>query len=146
MKKHNRMSWNPETGVATYTIIYDGQEFIGTAQCHPEDEDMKNEYAGYAIAEYRALIKLGKHIRTNELRPQLKILKHLYATMAQRKDFDKRQPDAKLVWRQIKMLENEIVEVSKSISELQLNLFDYIDYKEYFYKKLRKLRDSGENK
>lgn len=146
MKNTTRHSWNPETGVATYTILYDGREFTGTARCHPEDEDMKNEYAGLTIAENRALIALGRHIRSNELRPQLKILKHLYATMAQRKNFSKQEPNAKLVWRQIKMIETDIIEVSKTIAILQTNLIEYINSKENFYNKVRQHRDIGENK
>ena len=145
-KDKTKMSWDPEKGVATYTIVYKGKEITGISQCHPDDGDMKNEFTGLAIAEYRALIKLGKFIRANELRPQLKILNHLYATMSQRKDFDKKEPNAKLVWRQIKMLEKEISETSRTIALLQTRLLDYIDTKENFYKKVRQHRASGENK
>ena len=38
-------------------MIYDNKTFIGTAQCHPDDEDVASERVGAIIAESRAAIK-----------------------------------------------------------------------------------------
>ena len=65
--------WSPEFGWATCTIYDHDTKFYGAAKCHPDDEDMKNRLAGQNIAEARASIQYLKHIRDNELRPQLKI-------------------------------------------------------------------------
>ena len=58
-------------GSAKCIINYNGFDFIGLAKCHPEDEDMKSEYTGCAIASMRAEIEMLTHIRDNEIKPAL---------------------------------------------------------------------------
>lgn len=137
-----KQSWNPETGVAEYTIIYKGKNITGTAKCHEDDRDMMAEYTGLHIAESRALIALARHIRSNELRPQLNILKHLYSTMEQSKTFNKKDNNVKLVRRQICMLQKQIATLGNIIDTERINLKDYIDIKEVFYHRVRKGRES----
>ena len=65
-------------GSAVCIIKYNGYDFVGRADCHPDDEDFESERVGLTIAESRANIKVLRHIRNCEIKPQLKILKHLF--------------------------------------------------------------------
>lgn len=144
-KTHTRTNYNPETGVATVTLVWQGQEFIGKAFCHPDDKDMVNELTGLSIAEGRATIKLLKHYRKNVVKPQIAILEQLWATMEQGKYFDKKSPYVRLVRRQIASLKNTEANLRCDIENIRKSIYDYINDKEEFYKKIRSKREA-ENK
>ena len=59
-------------GSAVYIITYNGYRFVGEATCHPDDMDFESERVGLTIAEARANIKVLRHMRDCEVKPQLK--------------------------------------------------------------------------
>jgi hypothetical protein len=77
-------TWDEECGVASCTIFYKDMEFYGQAACHPDDEDMMSRLVGQTIADMRATIWYLRHVRDNELRPQLQSLYQLYYSMKHR--------------------------------------------------------------
>ena len=137
--------WSQEFGWATCTIQDHDLIFTGAAQCHPDDEDMKNHLSGQTIAEARASIKYLKHIRDNELRPQLKILKQLYYSMNRSQHFNRKSYEAKMLFRQINRITKDIENVNHDINTLKLMISAYIDQKDEEYKKIRAHRAAKDN-
>lgn len=137
--------WSQEFGWATCTIQDHDLVFTGAAQCHPDDEDMKNHLSGQTIAEARASIKYLKHIRDNELRPQLKILKQLYYSMNRSKHFNRKSYEAKMLFRQINRISQDIDDITADIQTVKQAIHDYIDQKDEEYKKIRTHRAAKDN-
>ena len=57
--------WDEETGYAL-VILYDTKKdktFMGVAQCHENDMDMKSSFTGLSIAQYRAEIEMYKYYK-----------------------------------------------------------------------------------
>ena len=108
-------------------------------------KDMVNELTGLSIAEGRATIQLLKHYRKNVVKPQIAILEQLWATMEQGKYFDKKSPYVRLIRRQIASLKNTEANLRCDIENIRKSVYDYINDKEEFYKKIRSKREA-ENK
>lgn len=98
-------------GNAKFTINYHGQIFVGTAKCHPEDSDFESARVGLTIAESRANIQVLRHIRDCELKPQLKILNHLYMNMKTSKYYNPKSYEANMLRSQIRALEKELAAI-----------------------------------
>lgn len=124
-------------GNARFTINYHGQVFIGTAKCHPEDNDFENARVGLTIAESRANIQVLRYIRECELRPQLKILNHLYANIKTSKYYNPTSYETRMLRSQIRALEKELATLNNEIADEQKFIKDYIDGKDKLYKRLR---------
>lgn len=139
MKK--KYKWDAENGIATCTLEdKENHIFTGVAVCASEDLDMLSEKTGLTIAESRAWIVYLKHIRDNELKPQIKMLWHLYHTMETSQHFSKKHYEAIMLFRKIDQLEQELQLTKYSIKELQEQLRLYIMNKENFYTMIRQKR------
>lgn len=112
-------NWDPDTNCATTSIknCSNGIVFLGTAKCHPDDETMASEHIGLEIANARAQLNIIRSVRDNELKPQLKILKHLYSNIKTSKQFNPKSYEATMLRRQIKHLESELSIVKDIISD-----------------------------
>ena len=124
-------------GSATYVIKYNNQEFEGKAVCHPEDRDFESARVGLTIAEARANIEVLRHIRECELKPQLKILNHLYANIKTSKYYNPTSYEAKMLRSQIRALEKELTTLNNEMADEQKFIKDYISGKDKLYKRLR---------
>lgn len=124
-------------GFATYVIKYNNQEFKGEAACHPEDRDFESSRVGLTIAESRANIQVLRHIRENELKPQLKILNHLYANMKTSTYYNSISYEARMVRSQIRAIEKELAIVNNGINDEKQFIKNYISGKDKMYKRLR---------
>ena len=133
-------TWDEEFGVASCTIFYKDMEFYGHAACHPDDEDMMSRLVGQTIAEMRATIWYLCHVRDNELRPQLQSLYQLYYSMKHSKKFNKKSYEAKMLYRQIHSLENNLNTVKQDIAELKQKLTNYIEQKDLDHKAIKEFR------
>ena len=138
--KEPKFNWHPEIGACTCEIIVDGKKYMGGAICSPEDKDMQNERTGQEIAHQRAIINYYKDVRDNQILPALKALRHLYYTMNQSKYFNPRGYEAKMLYRQIKIKEEEYMALKTIIKDSKDALQDFIDKKEKFYQGVRKIR------
>ena len=125
------------TGESIYTIVYDGQVFVGQSHCHPEDNDFMSERVGLTIAESRATIKVLKYIKRYEIIPQLKILKHLHTNMKTSKSHNPHSYEAMMLRSQIRVLENELAAINSEIATEKKFLKDYTEGKDKLYKRLR---------
>ena len=133
----NQDNYGYVDGSAVYIIEYKGQRFVGEATCHPDDLDMESERVGLTIAEIRASIKVQRFIRDYEVKPQLKILQHLYSNMKTSKYFNPISYEAKMVRSQIRAIEKELAAINNDIADEQKFLKDYLDGKDKLYKRLR---------
>lgn len=104
-------------GSAVYTIRYNNIIFTGRATCHPEDMDFESARVGLTIAEARANTEVLRHIREYELKPQLKILNHLYANMKTSKHYNPKSYEAKMLRSQIRALEKELATLNNEIAD-----------------------------
>lgn len=132
--------WDADTGTATCRIYDKNNVFEGVAHCHEQDADFMSERTGCYIAECRAGIARLRHIRDNDLRPQLKALKHFYYTLSHRKTFNIENHAIKCLLAQIEMVARDLEEVKQDIKLEQQYLSDYIKNKEIMYQKVRKAK------
>ncbi len=140
MKKEPTYTWNQETGEATYTIYYKNLTFTGKATCHPDDEDMKSQMMGLTIAESRATLNYLRHVRDNDLRPQLKSLKQLMYSMNHSKQYNRKSYEARMLYRHIQMLEEDLKNITDDISRIKFFLWHYMHEKEELHQTLREKR------
>ena len=126
-------------GIASCTLTYrsvSGQDIValGTALCHPQDQDMKSQITGEYIARARAVVALAQRINAEELKPGLVALKHLLSTM----DHGGYDPNSK----EIKNFEDDIRYNKIIIDEEKKMLREYIKDKEAIYQQLRSKEDN----
>lgn len=137
MNKQPEYFWNDEQGIAFCTIYYNQYTFTGEAKCHPNDEDMMSKLTGQTIAEFRAIIKYLRFVRDCELRPQLKSLYQLYYSMNHSKHYNKKSYEAKMLYRQIRFLEEDIAEIEIELNSVKQSLKEYIEIKEKDHQQIR---------
>ena len=125
--------WDETTGTATCRIPYNHMEFIGTAQCHPEDEDFKSELIGSEIAYSRACIKVLQAMKT-ERRAQL----HAF------KEFNPDSFEAKMMRKKMDEISIDIDALKECIECVREDIRNSIDVAENFYQKIRKNRKQRE--
>lgn len=129
--------YDKENG-ASLCILNDGiNTYIGTAQCHPEDEDMESEKTGCEIALMRAKIKYFQHLKNNEIKAALKALKQVYYTMKHSSKFNPKSYENKMLWRQIRSYEFDLDVVNNLLTTERKKLNSYLIEKEEFYKRIR---------
>ena len=117
-----------------------GRVFKGEAHCHPKDEDYKSYLTGGTIAEARAQIAAATAYR-NDLKIKLAALRQYYYSICQSKHFNKDSYEVKMLFRQIKLLESDLEIAKHQLAVLKLDLFEYLNNKEYTYNMLRKHRN-----
>ena len=138
-------TWDEETKTAS-CILTDGEEvYMGLATCHPDDTDLGNEKTGYEIAFRRASIYVYKHYR-DELKLQLKTLKHLHSTMKHSKYFNPKSYENRMLQRHIRMFEFDLTTIKETIATEEQNLRKYIKEKDDFYVKTRARREMRNKK
>lgn len=136
--------WDEEKGeaIATFRGQLRGREKVyqGIAHVHPDDTDMKSELIGTQIAEWRAQIKMFQDYLANELEPGLAALKQLYYSMSRSKHFNPKSYEAKMLFRQIRLKEEDIADAKLLIANIKRYIKEYIDRKEQNYQLIRKKR------
>ena len=137
MNKQPEYTWSERYGTATCTLFYKQYEFTGVANCHPDDQDMMSKLTGQTIAEYRATLQYLRFIRDCELQPQLKALKQLYYSMNHSKYFNPKSYEAKMLYRQINHLTEDLKENKYLIDLTKSELEAYLTTKERDHKQLR---------
>ena len=93
----NNIEYGYINGSAVCIIIYNGYRFVGEATCHPDDLDFESERVGLTIAEARANLKVLRHMRDCEIKPQLKILNHLFSNIQSSTHFNNYSYETKMI-------------------------------------------------
>lgn len=145
MNKPAEYLWDEERGIATCILYYKNLEFKGVAFCHPEDKDMQSKLTGQTIAEWRAMRKYFRHMRDNELKPQLKALKQLYYAMNRSKQFNPKSYESKMLYSHIQNIKFDLNTINNNLAQLSQNLREYLKDKEDIYQSLRKMRQAKDN-
>ena len=130
-------TYDKETGISQCLIKYNEIYCDGEAHCHPDDMDFESERVGLTIAEARANIKVLRFMRDYEIKPQLKILTHLYSNMKTSTHFNPISYEAGMLRSQIRVIEKELATINNAIADEQKFIKDYINGKDKMYKRLR---------
>ena len=120
-----------------------GRLFTGDANCHPDDMEFYSPLAGQKIAYYRAVIKLLRHTRDNEILPELKALKQYLYSINCNKEFNKKAYSTKILYRHINLKEKELEEIRNAIKTTQASLNDYMEGINILTKKIAEKRSLG---
>jgi hypothetical protein len=132
--------YDPETMESICILTSGNTSFVGKAQCHKDDADFASEKTGQTIAQFRATIKYFQHIKNNELKPKLNALKQLYYSMNRSKHFNPKSYEAKMLFRQIRLKEEDLEFCKNAIQKTKRYIKEYIDQKEQNYQLIRKKR------
>lgn len=139
MKHEPIFNWDPETGLAS-CILSDGSHvFTGFAQCHQDDMDMSSEKTGCEIALRRAKINALKEYK-KELKISLKALNQLYYSMNKSSHFNEKSYENRMLRRQINRINFDLATVKEMIATEKQELRDYLQKKDEFYTKIRRIR------
>ncbi len=117
-----------------------GRKFIGEAWCADEDKDFESKITGLTIAETRAQIAAAKTYR-DDIKVKLSALKQLLYSMNQSGNFDPHSYEAKMLYRQIKLHKLDLEIAKHQLAVLKLDLFEYINEKDAYHKKIREMRE-----
>ena len=143
-----KWSFDENTGVASYSLFIDGREFTDTAACAEVDREFMSEKTGLTIASQRAKIKYLNHKCQNDLKPRIAALKQYYYSINMSKQFNDKSYEAKMLYRQIEGLEEELAATKTLLAQAKQDLDLYLTQKNSFYtalKRMRELRDKIEN-
>lgn len=144
MKNLPMFDWDNERGSAS-CLLTDGEKvYTGFALCHPEDMDMAGEKTGCEIALRRAKINALRGYR-DELKIQLKTLNQLYYSMNKSNKFNEKSYENKMLQRQINRINFDLTTTKEMIVSEKQELRDYLQQKEEFYTKIRRMRKKGQN-
>lgn len=127
--------YNDGKAICTLQDKY-GNIYQGEAQCHPDDMDMESEKTGCEIAFKRAKIKLYQAYK-NEIEIKIKAIHDLYYSLNQSKSFNENSYENKMIQRQLRLLQFDLITAKEIIATERKFLKEYIDSKENFYKCIR---------
>ena len=118
-----------------------GRKYVGEAYCHPDDSDFQSLITGSTIAEMRAIINTMITYK-NDLRIKLEALSQLYYSMNQSKKFNKESYEAKMLFRQMNLLKQDLAVAKEQIEAYKKDLNMYMKDKDNVYKYLRKKKNN----
>lgn len=118
--------YNEDTGISYVKIATDIGEFEGTAKLHPEDAEIASHFAGCRYAEMRAGIKYMK-AKARIAKYTLNYLNNLYKNLKQMNSFNENYKGAKLLEKEIYLLEDEVETFKINAKTLQERLDNAID-------------------
>lgn len=135
-----KFEYEKDIGIATCTIKCENQEVIGTAKCHPEDQEFMSSITGCYIAECRAVVKALKLFKSAELIPSLKALEHYHSYLKQSKQCNKDSYEYKSLCKEIDRIKKEIRLIDIDIKQEKQYLEDYLKNKDIIHNKIRKVK------
>lgn len=126
--------WDSDKGVASCIIYYnDSITGIGSATCHPIDNDFKSENTGKQIAQMRAEIDLIKKIKMFEIIPGIKAMKHVLGTMVHSSKYNEFSYEANRLKREIQNSEMYLESLNDTLENMKYELSNFINIKDMFY-------------
>lgn len=142
--KTKEYDFNRETGEATYTYTYKGQEFTGVAKCHEDDNDFQSMTLGVDLAETRAY-RLFLMARRDELAIRKDTLISAMNNMIGADNLFSVSCHKNVLEAMIKDTISELEECRYEINRIRLYLDKKIKDRDRMYKKIRAKRKE-ENK
>lgn len=132
-------SYDPETHTTYCEREVKHGKFHGVAKCHPNDWEFESKLVGEYYAYTRSMLEELSANR-EELRAQLKGLKHLYNILEQNPRVHYDSIECYTIRRQMKLMERDLADIRDLIKTTKQELYEYMRAKDEFYKKLRKER------
>lgn len=112
-------STTPETGYSHVIIRHRGNEYIGHAKCHPEDD--WSEFTGCRYAQERAEIKALKD-EWQQKKHDCEECRKFVIAVSQHAGFDKESSTAKSMFRQLNRRIKEVNKLAEIINRKEFNL------------------------
>lgn len=130
MKQEPKFDYDAELGttICEYEDKY-GRWFVGMAVCAPEDEDVKSEFTGYSIAEYKAKIEYAK-ARKIDMLMRYEALRDLYFSMKHSSHFNPKSYEGRRIKKHYMRALADLKEARAIYQELQAGLRKYIEAKD----------------
>ena len=136
-------TYDPETHTTYCEREGKHNKYCGSAKCHPNDWEFESKLVGEHYAYTRSMIEELVANR-NELRAELKVLKHLYNILEQNPRVHYDSIECFTIRKQIKNIERDIADIRTLIHSTKQELHEMMEAKDKFYAKIRKAR-SGNN-
>lgn len=140
-------TFDEDTGHACYLYrASNGKVYWGEAMCHPDDEEFMSKFTGIHIAKMRCMIEYAKDEKTR-IYGKLQGIKQIYYSIIQSKNFNRDNYESKMIYRQMKLIEEEYKDICDSITELKNGLKAYLDSKAAFQKDIinKRKKNSSNN-
>ena len=135
-------TYDPETHTTYCEREVKHGKYYGEAKCHPNDWEFESKLVGEYYAYTRSMLKELSSNR-EELRAQIKGLKHLYNILEQNPRVHYDSIECYTIRRQIKLMERDLADIRALIKTTKQELYEYMTAKDEFYKKLRKARSEN---
>ena len=132
--------WDETIGTAICILADGDKEYVGTAFCAEDDKDMMSEKTGCTIAMLRAEISYYKDLRDTQIKPGLRALNQLYYSMNTSKNYDEKSYYAKMLRRQIRQHEFDLLVVNQTIDDRKQELKTFLADKAKAYETIRRIR------
>lgn len=116
--------YDENTQLATATIQYGKEQFIGYAKPYGTDADTPNRFRGCRIAELKATKKAIKNTLA-KMSEEYGTIHQFMLNCLQTKAFDVNSPTAKVMFRQENVLLNRISKGEYLLSEIQEQIDEY---------------------
>lgn len=111
-------SYDKEEALATVTIKYGNREFVGHAKAAEADKDKANSFSGCRLAELKATKKAIKSSLT-EMNKEYNTINEFVNNCLQTKKFDAGSDTAKVMFRQLNILNKKIAKGEAGLAFVQ---------------------------
>lgn len=128
-----------KTGTSSCTVLHEGKMYTGFAKLHPDDADKVSRFAGCEIAETRAEIKALKAELKKE-REKCEEVRKFVIACTQYAKWDKEDPSAKVVYRQLNRRIKRVNQLVDMINERELKIMRLIGQRDAVIKAIDKHR------
>lgn len=119
-------------------------KYCGIAKCHPQDWDFESKLVGEHYAYMRSMIKELVANR-EDLKAQLKGLKHLYNILEQNPRVHYDSIECYTIRRQIHVMERDLADIKHLITTTKADIREMIAAKDALYQKIRSDRSDNSN-
>ena len=140
-------TFDEDTGYACYLYrASNGKVYRGEALCHTDDKEFMSKLTGLHIAKMRCMIEYAKDEKIR-IYGKLQGIKQIYYSIIQSKNFNRDNYESKMIYRQMKLIEEEYKDICNSITELKNGLKTYLDSKAAFQKDIinKRKKNSSNN-
>lgn len=128
-----------QTGTSSCTIQHKGKMYTGFAELHPDDAEKASRFAGCELAEIRAEIKALKSELKQE-REKCEEVRKFVIACTQYSKWDKEDPSAKVVYRQLNRRIKRVNQLVNMINERELKIMRLIGQRDVVIKAMDKHR------
>ena len=140
-------TFDEDTGHACYLYrASNGKVYRGEALCHTDDKEFMSKLTGLHIAKMRCMIEYANDEKIR-IYGKLQGIKQIYYSIIQSKNFNRDNYESKMIYRQMKLIEEEYKDICNSITELKNGLKTYLDSKAAFQKDIinKRKKNSSNN-